>query len=221
MSAQVTPSPTAVTATAATASAANAASAVPETATGRARPTLPQLRAQLARERRRTRTRRLARRAGGILAVVAAVTILVATLALPVLQISGSSMTPTLAEGQVVVAAKVPTLATGDIVAVNYGNRVLVKRVIATAGDWVDVAADGTVYVNGAALAEPYLTEKSLGKCDISLPYQVPEDSYFVMGDHRETSVDSRSSSVGAVPASDIEGKIFLRIWPISGLGWI
>jgi signal peptidase I len=150
---------------------------------------------------------------------VAAATILEATLALPVLQISGTSMSPTLAEGQIVVALKGSGYTTGDVVAINYGSRVLVKRIIAGPGQWVNITSDGTVYVDGVAIDEDYITDKSLGKCDITLPYQVPDDSWFVMGDHRETSVDSRSASVGSIASGDIVGKIILRVWPFNTLG--
>ena len=150
-----------------------------------------------------------------ILASVAAVVIILAMVFFPVLKIYGTSMTPTLDEGQYVLAAKGATFNQGDIIAFYYNNQILVKRVIAFPGDWVDVREDGTVIVNGEILKEDYLSEKHQGITDLNYPYQVPESTLFVMGDHRMTSVDSRSSSVGCIPEDNIVGKIFFRVWPI------
>ena len=144
--------------------------------------------------------------------------VLVATLWLPVLQIYGSSMTPTLEEGDIVVSIKSKTYETGDIVAFYYNNKILIKRVIAGSGDWVDLDEDGTVYVNGEMLDEPYVKDKAFGECDLELPYQVPESRIFVMGDHRSVSVDSRSKAVGCVAEEQIVGKLVCRIWPLTGL---
>ena len=155
------------------------------------------------------------------LITVAAVAVLVATLWLPVLQIYGSSMTPTLQDGEIIFTVKTSDLEQGDIVAFYYNNKILVKRVIASAGDWVDIDEDGTVYVNSKALDEPYLTEKALGETNIELPYQVPDGKIFVMGDHRATSVDSRNTAVGCVAQEQIVGKIIFRIWPLDRLGGI
>lgn len=130
-------------------------------------------------------------------------------------------MTETLQDGDIVVAVSTKKFNTGDIIAFYYNNSILVKRVIAAAGDWVDIDADGNVYVNGELLAEPYLTEKALGECNIELPYQVPDGKCFVMGDHRATSVDSRSSAVGCISDSGVVGRIVFRIWPLDGLGLI
>lgn len=148
------------------------------------------------------------------LITVAAIAVLVATLVLPVLQISGGSMTPSLQNGDIVVALKTDDFSTGDIIAFYYNNKILVKRVIATSGDWVDMDEVGNVYVNGEILYEPYLQEKSLGGADIEFPYQVPESRVFVMGDHRSTSVDSRHSVVGCVSTEQIVGKILILVWP-------
>lgn len=153
-----------------------------------------------------------------VLITVAAIAILVATLWLPVLQIYGSSMTPTLTEGDIVVSLKDVGFEKGDLVAFYYNNKILVKRVIGGPGDYINIDNDGTVYVNGEILEEPYLTDRALGDTDLDYPYQVSEGRYFVMGDHRSTSVDSRSQALGTVAKEQIVGKIVLRIWPLNEL---
>ncbi len=153
------------------------------------------------------------------LITVAAIAVLVATLWLPVLQIHGSSMTPTLNEGEIVVSLKGADLHTGDVLSFYYNNKILVKRIIAGPGDWVNIDEFGTVYVNGEEIDEPYLTEKALGECDLALPYQVPDGRFFVMGDHRATSVDSRSTVIGCVAEEQIVGKIVFRVWPLDNFG--
>ena len=155
------------------------------------------------------------------LLTAAAAAILVATLWLPVLQIFGSSMTPTLQEGEIVVSVKANTMSPGDVVAFYYGNKVLIKRYIAGPGSWVDIKEDGTIYVDEQPLDEPYLTNKAFGICDLELPYQVPEETYFLVGDERETSVDSRHSSVGCISKEEIVGKIIYRVWPFEAFGSI
>ena len=155
------------------------------------------------------------------LVVVAAFAVLVATLWMPVLQIYGSSMTPTIDEGQIVISVKGKNFEQGDLVAFYIGNKLLVKRIIACPSDYVLVDENGTVFVNGTELYEPYVSEKSFGECDIEYPYQVPDSKYFLMGDHRETSVDSRVSVVGCIPEEQIVGKIVFRVWPVSDFGII
>ncbi len=182
-------------------------------------PTVDQLEAELKKERYRNRYRSTLRSTIYILLVVAAAAVLVATLWLPVLQIYGSSMSPTLNDREIVVSLKSSEFKTGDVVAFYYNNKILVKRCIAQSGDWVDIKEDGTVYVNGKELYEPYVSEKALGECDLTLPYQVPESRIFVMGDHRSVSVDSRSSAVGCVAEEQIVGRIVFRAWPFSSLG--
>ena len=156
-----------------------------------------------------------------ILITVAAIAILVAVLLLPVLRIYGSSMYPTLAEGDLMVSLKGSSFETGDVVAFYYNNKILVKRVIASSGDWVDIDEDGYVYVNNVKIDEPYIdpAERAFGDCNITLPYQVPESRLFVMGDNRSTSVDSRNTAVGCIAEEQIVGKIYFRIWPIGTLG--
>jgi len=176
---------------------------------------------ELKREQYKRRYRTTMKSTVFALTTAAAAAVLVATLWLPVLQIFGSSMTPTLQEGQIVVSVKVDEMKAGDIVAFYYGNKVLIKRYIAGPGTWVDVQEDGTVLLNGTVLEEPYLTEKALGICDLEFPYQVPEGTYFLMGDQRETSVDSRHSSVGCIAADQIVGKIIYRVWPFEDFGMV
>ncbi len=150
------------------------------------------------------------------LIVVAAVAILIATLWLPFLRIYGTSMAPTLQDGEIICCIKTSDFETGDVVAFYYNNKLLVKRVIGQPGDWINIDSAGNVYVNEILLDEPYLEEKAFGECDLELPYQVPDGKIFVLGDHRSTSVDSRHTSVGCVAQEQIVGKILLRIWPLN-----
>lgn len=156
-----------------------------------------------------------------MLIVVAAFAVLVAVLFLPILRIYGKSMRGTLDRGDIVVSVKSSHFETGDIVAFYYNNNILVKRVIAEAGDWVDMKNDGTVYVNQTKLKEPYLKHKAYGQTNIKFPYQVPEDRIFVMGDNREVSIDSRNTSIGTVSDEQIVGKLVFKIWPLSEIGVI
>ena len=153
------------------------------------------------------------------LITVAAVAVLVAVLLMPVLQIYGSSMAPTLEEGEIVLSLKGNKFEIGDVMAFYYNNNILVKRVVAEAGDWVDITEDGTVYVNNVAIDEPYLIDKAYGETNIELPYQVPESRVFVLGDHRSVSIDSRNTAVGCVASEQIVGKIVFRVWPLSKFG--
>lgn len=184
-------------------------------------PTSEELEKELKREKYKTKYHKTLRSTIFILVTAAAAAVLVAMLWLPVLQIYGASMTPTLEEGQIVVSLKGGKYETGDVIAFYYGNKLLVKRYIAGPGSWVDIAEDGTVTVDGNVLEEPYVREKALGNCDLTLPYQVPEGKYFLMGDHRETSVDSRHSSVGCIASDAIVGRIVYRIWPFETIGVI
>lgn len=151
-----------------------------------------------------------------VLVTVAAVAVLVATLLLPVLRVTGTSMAPTLNEDEIVATVKTTAFQRGDLVAFYYNNKILIKRVIAMPGEWVDIDTDGNVTVNGEPLEEAYLAEKSLGTCDIKLPYQVPDGRFFVMGDHRAVSLDSRTATVGCVATEQMVGRLVVRIWPFS-----
>lgn len=182
-------------------------------------PSAEQLTAELEREKYKRNYRQVLRSTVYTLIVVAAAAVLVAMIWMPVLRTYGASMTPTLNEGDIVVSLKGADFQQGDLVAFYLGNKILVKRCIAGPGQWVDIDADGNVYVDGKQLDEPYLTEKALGDCDLELPYQVPDNRYFCMGDHRSTSVDSRSSVIGCVSEEQIVGKILFRVWPLPDFG--
>ena len=153
------------------------------------------------------------------LVVVAAIAILVAVLVMPVLRIYGRSMNDTLDEGDIVVSVKTGTFETGDVIAFYYNNKILVKRVIGQSGDWIDIDTEGNVYVNNVLVDEPFLKEKAFGDCNITLPYQVPDERIFVMGDNRVSSVDSRNTAVGCVAEEQVVGKIVFRVWPLSKIG--
>lgn len=184
-------------------------------------PDMQQIERELQRENYKMRYARVFRSTVYILITVAAVAVLIATLFLPVLRIYGSSMTPSLSEKDIVVSVKGLGYSRGDVVSFYYNNKILVKRIIAFAGEYVDIDEDGNIYVNDELLEEPYLTEKALGECNIKLPYQVPDDRIFVCGDHRSTSVDSRSRAVGCVAEEQIVGKIVFRVWPFKGWGFV
>lgn len=182
-------------------------------------PTVEQLENELEQEKYRHSFLAALRATLYTLVTVAAAAVLVAVLLLPVLRIYGNSMWPTLAESDIVVSVKGSNFEPGDVVAFYYNNKILVKRVIARAGEWVDISQEGDVSLNSVPLEEPYLQEKSLGICDIELPYQVLEGRFFVMGDYRDVSVDSRSTTIGCVAEEQIVGKIVFRIWPLGRFG--
>ena len=184
----------------------------------RERPSAAQLAAEIERNESRTKFSQALRSTIYILITVAAIAVLISTLLFPVMKTYGSSMTPTIEDGEILVALKNSDFTTGDVIAFYYNNKILVKRVICGPGDWVDLREDGTVIVNGTALEEPYLKSKAYGTSDIGYPYQVPDGQYLVLGDHRETSVDSRNSVVGCVANEQIVGRILCCIWPLHDL---
>lgn len=184
-------------------------------------PSLEVLEAELKKEQYKSNYSKVLKNTVFSLLVVAAVAALIAVLLLPVLQISGTSMTETLQDRDIVVAINSSKYKTGDVIAFYYNNNILIKRVIAGPGDWVNIDEEGNVFVNEVKLDEPYIKEKALGECNIELPYQVPDKKCFVMGDHRATSIDSRNSSVGCIGNDAVIGKIMIRVWPLSSISII
>lgn len=182
-------------------------------------PSLSQLEAELEREKYKGKYKRTFRSTVSVLIVTAAIVVLMAFLLFPVFRIYGSSMSPTVNEGEIVVSLKGSSFDCGDVIVLSFNNKLLVKRVIAGPSEWVDIDQDGNVYVNEKRIEEPYLAEKAFGDCNISLPYQVPDGRYFVMGDNRATSQDSRNNAVGCIAEEQIIGKALLRIWPFSEIG--
>ena len=184
-------------------------------------PSIEQLEGELKKEKHKTTFGRVLRNTIFSLLVVAAIAVIIAVMVMPVLQISGTSMEETLYDGDIVVAVKGSKFETGDVIAFYYNNNILIKRVIATAGEWVDIDEEGNVSVNGQPLDEPYVTEKALGECNIAFPYQVPDNRVFVMGDHRASSIDSRNTALGCISEDMVVGRLLLRIWPISQFGGV
>ena len=183
-------------------------------------PSLEEIQRERKRIRRGVYYRQSLRSTVSVLVVVAAVAVLIATLLLPILQISGDSMSPTLEHDEIVVLLKTKDFDRGDLIGFYYQGKILLKRVVALPGDEVIIDRDGNVYVNQCLLEEPYVTEKILGDCDLDFPYKVPGTGYFVLGDRRSNSVDSRNSVVGAIPKEDIIGKVFVRVWPLSNISF-
>ena len=184
-------------------------------------PSLTEIQSERKRIRRGTYYRQALRGTVSVLLVVAAVAVLITTLFLPILQISGDSMSPTLEHNEIVVLLKTKKFERGDLIGFYHQGKILLKRVIAVSEDEVAIDADGNVYVNGELLEEPYVTDKRLGDCDLEFPYKVPGTSYFVLGDRRSNSVDSRNTVVGAISKDDIIGKVFIKVWPIPKFGFV
>lgn len=173
---------------------------------------------QVETERKRYRRKKAYNKALGgtiyVLTIVAAVAVLIATLILPVLQIEGKSMEPTLVNGDIVLLTKTVNFDRGELCGFSWNNKLLIKRVIGVPGDWIEIDTDGTVYLNGEKLEEPYAQQLAVGECDLEFPYQVPQEQYFVLGDMRESSIDSRNTLIGCVEKDQIVGRVFFRIWP-------
>ena len=177
---------------------------------------------QVEAERKRYRRQKAYNKALGgtvyVLTIVAAVAVLIATLVLPVLQIEGTSMEPTLHNGDVVLLMKTTRFNRGDLCGFTWNNKLLIKRVIGIPGDWIEIDTDGTIYLNGEKLDEPYVEQKAFGECDLEFPFQVPQEQYFVVGDMRESSIDSRNTLIGCIPKDQIVGKVFFRVWPFKSI---
>lgn len=176
---------------------------------------------ELKREKYKLRYKKVLASTVYTLIIVVSIAVIIAVMLMPVLEISGSSMKPTFEDGEIVVSIKNKQINQGDIIAFYHGNKILIKRVIALPGSYVSIDEDGYVYVDNKLLNEDYVIERSLGNVSIEFPYQVPEETYFVLGDARETSVDSRSSTIGTISQDDVIGKIIFRVWPIKKIGII
>ena len=181
-------------------------------------PTKSQVETERKRYRRQKAYSKALRGTIYVLTIVAAVAVLIATLVLPVLQIEGTSMEPTLSNGDIVLLMKTTRFERGDLCAFTWNNKLLVKRVVGLPGDWIEIDTDGTVYLNGDKLDEPYVQQMALGECDLEFPFQVPQEQYFVIGDMRESSIDSRNSLIGCIPKDQIVGKVFFRVWPFKSI---
>ena len=177
-------------------------------------PTIKQVETERKRYRRQKAYNKALSGTIYVLTIVAAVAVLIATLVLPVLQIEGTSMEPTLVNGDVVLLTKTTSFDRGELCGFSWNNKLLIKRVIGISGDWIEMDTDGTVYLNGEKLDEPYAEQLSVGECDLEFPFQVPQEQYFVLGDMRESSIDSRNTLIGCVAKDQIVGKVFFRIWP-------
>ena len=177
---------------------------------------------QVEAERKRYRRQKAYNKALGgtvyVLTIVAAVAVLIATLILPVLQIEGTSMEPSIHNGDIVLLMKTTRFDHGDLCGFTWNNKLLIKRVIGLPGDWIEIDTDGTIYRNGSKLDEPYIQQKAFGECDLEFPFQVPQEQYFVVGDMRESSIDSRNTLIGCIPKDQIVGKVFFRIWPFKNM---
>ena len=181
-------------------------------------PTKKQVETERKRYRRQKAYNKALRGTVYVLTIVAAVAVLIATLVLPVLQIEGTSMEPTLSNGDIVLLMKTTRFERGDLCGFTWNNKLLIKRVIGLPGDWIEIDTDGTIYLNGDKLEEPYVEHKALGECDLEFPFQVPQEQYFVIGDMRESSIDSRNTVIGCIPKDQIVGKVFFRVWPFKSI---
>ena len=181
-------------------------------------PTKVQVETERKRYRRQKAYNKALRGTIYVLTIVAAASVLIATLILPVLQIEGTSMEPTLSNGDIVLLARTPRFDRGDLCGFTWNNKLLIKRVIGLPGDFVEIDTNGDIYINGDKLEEPYVEQKALGECDIEFPFQVPQEQFFVVGDMRESSIDSRNSLIGCIQRDQIVGRVFFRIWPLGNI---
>ena len=178
-------------------------------------PTIKQIETELKRYRRQKAYNKALADTIYVLTMVAAIAVLIATLVLPVVQIEGTSMEPTLVNGDIVLLTKTTNFERGELCGFSWNNKLLIKRVIGKSGDWIEIDTDGTVYLNGTKLEEEYAVQMSMGECDLEFPFQVPQEQYFVLGDMRESSIDSRNTLIGCVEKDQILGKVFFRVWPM------
>lgn len=183
------------------------------------KPSVDELKKELKRENRKKEYRNVLRNTLIVVVSVAALAVLISSFYVTVLKVTGDSMTPTLETGQIVIAQNSQEFEAGEMLAFYYNNKVLVKRVIGSPGDWVNIDANGRVSVNGIELEETYASDLSLEPTDIEFPYQVPENRWFVLGDHRSVSIDSRSSVVGCVTKEQLIGKVVFRVFPFDTFG--
>ncbi|MCR5102814.1 MAG: signal peptidase I [Butyrivibrio sp.] len=183
------------------------------------KPTLEELKSELKREKNKKEYSKVFRNTIVILIVVAAIAVLISSFFITVLRVTGDSMSPTLDSGQILIASNNKEFEPGDLIAFYYNNRILIKRVVGSPGDWINIDDEGNVYVNGVLLEEDYITDKSLTPTDLTFPYQVPENRYFVLGDHRSVSIDSRSTTVGCVSQEQLIGKVVFRVYPFNLFG--
>ena len=181
-------------------------------------PTKEQVETERKRYKRRKAYNKALRGTVYVLTIVAAIAVLISTLVLPVLQIEGTSMEPTLSNGDIVLLTKTTRFDHGDLCGFTWNNKLLIKRVIGLPGDWIEIDTDGTVYLNGEKLDEPYVEKMALGECDLEFPFQVPQEQYFVIGDMRESSIDSRNTLIGCIAKDQIVGKVFFRVWPLKSI---
>ena len=183
------------------------------------KPSIDELKSELKRENSKKEYRKVLRNTLFVVIVVAAAAVLISSFFITVLKVTGDSMTPTLDTGEIVIAQNSGSFEPGDLIAFYYNNKVLVKRVLGSPGDWITIDDEGYVSVNGVKLEEEYVSDRSLDPTDLEFPYQVPENRYFVLGDHRSASIDSRSSVVGCVTKEQLIGKIVFRVFPFDKIG--
>ena len=183
-------------------------------------PTIEELEAEINRKKHKQNQHHLMRNAIYVLIVVAAVTSLISIFFVRALKTFGSSMTPTLEDGDIVAVYLTDEAEPGQLVAFYFNNKLIIKRVIALGGSVVDMDEAG-VFVDGSPLEEPYLTEKALGEVSVEFPFTVPDGQYFVLGDNRITSTDSRSSIIGCVDPDNMLGRVIFKVWPLGEFGKI